>query len=63
MHTQEVLQKNPFNFKHFSASQVAIYLNGETPAPPLKPNFANNQYTDGYKSLFTIAGRKIWIMV
>ena len=26
--------KNPFNFKHFSASQVEIYLNGEMPAPP-----------------------------
>lgn len=26
--------KNSFNFKHFSASQVEIYLNGEMPAPP-----------------------------
>ena len=26
----ESITKNSFNFKHFSESQVAIYLNGET---------------------------------
>ena len=51
------IAKNPFNFKYFSASQVAIYLNGEMPAPPLRLNFADNQYIDGYRSLFATAGR------
>ena len=27
------------------------------PAPPLKLNFAHNQYIDGYRSLFSTAGR------
>ena len=51
------IAKNPFNFQHFSASQVAIYLNREMPAPLLKLNFADNQYIDGYRSLFGTAGR------
>ena len=51
------IAKNPFNFKHFIASQVAIYLNGEMPVPPLKLNIADNQYIDGCKNLFPKAGR------
>ena len=51
------IAKNPFNFKHFSASQVAIYLNKEMPAPPFKLNFVDNQYIDGYRSLFATAGQ------
>ena len=49
------IAKDPFNFKHFSACQVAIYLNGEMPAPPL--NFVDNQYIDRYRSLFATAGQ------
>ena len=30
------ITKNPFNFKHFSSSQVAIVLDGEMPASLLK---------------------------
>ena len=45
-----------FNVKHFNVSQVAIYLNGEMPVPPLKLNFADNQYIDEYKSLIATAG-------
>ena len=51
------IAKNPFNFKHFNASQVDIYLNGEMPGPPLKLNFPDNQYIDGYRSLLATAGR------
>ena len=52
------IAKKPFNFKHFNASQVAIYLNGEMPAlPPLKLSFADNPYIDGYRSLFATAGQ------
>ena len=51
------IAKNLFKFKYFNASQVAIYLNGEMPAPPLKLDFADNQYIDGYRSLFATAGR------
>ena len=52
--TKGSIAKNPFNFRNFSASQVAIYLNGEMPAPSL--NFASIKYTDGYRSLFATAG-------
>ena len=51
------IAKNPFNFKHFNASQVVIYLNKEWPGAPLKLNFTDNQYIDGYISLFATAGR------
>ena len=50
------IAKNLFNFKHFRAFQVAIYLNGEIPVPSLKHN-CNNQYIDGYRSLFATSGR------
>ena len=32
------------------------HLNGKMPATQLKPNFADNQYIDGYRSLFATAG-------
>ena len=51
------IAKNPFNFKHFNTSQMGIYLNGEMPGLPLELNFTDNQYIDGYRSLFTTAGR------
>ena len=51
------IAKNSFNFKHFDASQVGIYLKGEMPGPPLKLNFTDNQYIDGYRSSFATAGR------
>ena len=43
MHTQEVLQNNPFNFKQFSASQMAIYLNWDVSVPSLELNFVDKQ--------------------
>ena len=51
------ITKNPFKFKLFRVSQVAIYLNEEMPAPPIKLNFTDNQYIDGYRSLFATAGQ------
>ena len=50
------IAKTHINFKHFNVSQVAIYLNGEMPVPPLMLNFADNQYIDEYKSLIATAG-------
>ena len=52
------ITKNPFKFKLFRVSQVAIYLNEEMPAPPIKLNFTDNQYIDGYRSLFATAGQR-----
>ena len=50
------ITKNPYNFKRFSTSQLAIHLNGEMPAPPLRLNFADNQYIGLYRTLFSTAG-------
>ena len=52
----EIIAKSPFNFKHFSASQVVIFLNEEMRAPSLKLSAAGNQYIDGYKGLFALVG-------
>ena len=49
--------KNPFNFKHFSADFLALYLDGvQIPSKPLQPDFDNNLYTRSYVSLFTGTG-------
>ena len=51
--------KNPFNFKHFSLSEISFHLDGHTqPVKPLKPNFNNNQYIQAYMSLFSRTGKK-----
>ena len=57
------IAKNPFNFKHFNASQVGIYLNGEMPSPPLKLNSTDNQYIVGIEVCLQQQGEWIWIMV
>ena len=51
------ITENSFNLKHFSASNVTIYLNGKLHAPPLKLNFDDNQYIDGYRRLCAATGR------
>lgn len=49
--------KNPFNFKHFKANEVGIYVNGEAqPIKALKLNFDSDQYLMGYMSLFSGTG-------
>ena len=46
-------KKNPFNFKHFKATQVGVYVNGEaTPMKALQLNFEKKKYLEGYMSLF-----------
>ena len=50
--------KNPYNFKHYNISSIAIYVNGESlPASPIKCNFNNNYYLNGYLSLFAATGK------
>lgn len=49
--------KNPFNFKHFKATQVGVFVNGESvPSKALQLNFEKDQYMAGYMSLFTGTG-------
>ena len=51
-------KKNPFNFKHFNLTTIGAYVNGESlPGNPMKLNFANGRYLQGYRSLFTATGK------
>ena len=50
-------KKNPFNFKHFDVREVAVYVNGKTLSQPMKLNFEDGEYLEGYRSLFTTTGK------
>ena len=51
--------KNPFNFKHYSLSQLKLYLDGQQQhIKPLEPNFANNQYVAAFMSLYSGTGKQ-----
>ena len=45
---------NPLNFKHYSATDAALFVNGESvPARPLKSDFGNNRkYAAAFLNLF-----------
>jgi hypothetical protein len=45
--------KNPFNFHHYSLSEIAVYLDGQLHGlKPLKLKFGSGQYVAAYSSLF-----------
>lgn len=50
---------NPLNFKHYSATEVGLYVNGESlPARPLKLDFGDDRkYTAAYLNLFEACGK------
>lgn len=51
-------EKNPFNFKHFSLTQLRLYLDGQQQhVRPLHLNYTTNQYLAGYMSLFSGTGK------
>ena len=50
-------KKNSFNFKHFDVREVAVYVNGKTLSQPLKLNFEDGEYLEGYPSLFKNTGK------
>ena len=48
---------NPFNFKHYDISSLALYSDGhQIPNKALKPDFTNKIYARSYLSLFTGSG-------
>lgn len=50
--------KNPFNFKHYTLSQLKLYLDGQPQSIiPLDTDFANGQYLRAYLSLFESTGK------
>jgi hypothetical protein len=45
---------NPFNFQHFSATELSVYLDGQQHTiKPLQMDYANNQYVNAYMSMFS----------
>lgn len=53
--------KNPFNFKHFDANFIALYVDGEQiPSKPFQPNYANTHNSvREYYSLIQATGRHL----
>ena len=52
------VSKNPFNFKHFSLSDIMVYLDGQQHGiKPLTSNFAQRQYISAFMSLFSGTGK------
>ena len=51
-------KKNPFNFQHYSLTQIGISVNGEeVPFKPLKLNFDDKLFVTAYKTLFAGTGK------
>ena len=52
------VSKNPFNFKHFSLSEIMVYLDGQQHGiKPLTSNYAKGLYVSSYMSLFSGTGK------
>ena len=53
------LQRNPFNFQHFNATEISIYLDGQQQhgIKPLQTDYANGQYIRAYNTLFSGTGK------
>ena len=50
-------KKNPFNFQHYSLTQIGISVNGEeVPFKPLKLNFDKKLFVTAYSTLFSGTG-------
>ena len=50
--------KNPFLFKHNYLTSIAAYVNCKSiPANPIVLNFQNEDFLDGYRSIFTTTGK------
>src|SRR6267154_1102871 len=51
--------KNPFNFKHYSLTQMKVFLDGQPQfIRPIEANFTTNQTIMGYISLFSGTGKQ-----
>nr|XP_002123084.2 uncharacterized protein F54H12.2-like [Ciona intestinalis] len=50
--------KNPFNFKHYNLTSLALHSNGrQIPSKELTPNFTDGLYIRSYMTLFTGLGK------
>lgn len=50
---------NPFNFQHFNASEISVYIDGQqTAIKPLYMDYKNKSYINAYMSLFSGARKE-----
>jgi len=51
--------RNPFNFQHFSLSEIALYLDGQQQhaVRPIQPDYEHEQYIRAYDSLYAGTGK------
>ena len=54
------LESNPFNFKHYDLSEIALYLDGQQQfaLKPIQPDYTNGLYIRAYESLLTGTGKQ-----
>ena len=51
------LKHNPFNFQHFNATKLSLFLDGESiPFRPAEPSFNTGNYTREYLQMFHMFG-------
>ena len=52
------IDKNPFNFKHFSLTELALYLDGQQQGiKPIKASFGDGEFVRSYMTLFSGTGK------
>lgn len=52
------LERNPFNFQHFSLSELGVYLDGQLHGiKPLKLDYRRNRYVAAFTGLFVGTGK------
>ena len=45
---------SPFNFKHYDCNSMGLFIDGQSyPSKPLRPDYANENYVDCYRTLTT----------
>ena len=50
--------RNPFNFKHYSLTQIKLFLDGQQQlVRPIETNYAARNFINGYVSLFNATGK------
>ena len=52
-------ERNPFNFKHFNLSEIALYLDGQQQHAirPIQPDYEHGLYIRAYDGLFAGTGK------
>ena len=52
-------ERNPFNFQHFSVTEISLYLDGQQQEgiKPMELNYADSHYIRAYNTLFSGTGK------